>query len=118
MEQAGHGTGMNPTRRDHSLPFIKHLVLGKDSENLNHDCKQKWRKGPGAPITPSPLFKLAEGPQFPAQYERRSRASDTGPQGAGALGRSGWSTPTPRLGPGPRATIPQGSARSAVCSPD
>lgn len=40
MEQAGQGTGMNPTRQDHSFPFIKRLVLGKDSENLNHNCKQ------------------------------------------------------------------------------
>lgn len=88
----GMGTGMNSTRRNHSFPFIKRLVLGEDSENLNHNCKQKWRKGLRVPVTHRPSFKLAEGPQFLAQYERKSRASDTfmSPQGAGGLGRSGW----------------------------
>lgn len=115
MEQAGHGTGMNPTRQDHSFPFIKRLVLGKDSENLNHNCKQKWRKGLGAPIIPSPTFKLAEGPQFSAQYESRSGVSDTfmGPQGAGGLGRSGWC-----LLPRTKSNRTPGLSEVSVCSPD
>lgn len=115
MEQAGHGTGMNPTRQDHSFPYIKRLVLGKDSENLNHNCKQKWRRGLGAPIIPSPTFKLTEVPQFSAQYERRSGVSDTfmGPQGAGGLGRSDWH-PLPRT----KSNCTPGLSKVSVCSPD
>lgn len=117
MQQAGHGDRNEPNQDEITVSFfIKRLVLREDSEYLDHNCKQKWRKGLGVPITSSPLlsFKLAEGPQSPAQRERRHRVSDTfvGPQGARGLGRSHWCPP------GPRAATPQGSARLAVCSPD
>lgn len=56
MEQAGHVDRNESNQDEISFPFIKRLVLGEDSEYLNHNCKQKWRKGLGVPITPHRLF--------------------------------------------------------------
>lgn len=106
------GAGMNPARWDHSFPFIKCLVLGDNSEHRNHNCKQKWRRA-WSPHYTSPSFKLAEGPS--SQHGTRGEAGHQTPSWTHrepGLERSGW-RPL-----GLTATTPQGSARSAVCSPD
>ena len=57
MEQAGHRDRSEPNQDEITVSlFIKCLVLGEDSEYLNHNCKQKWRKGLGVSITSPPLF--------------------------------------------------------------
>ena len=57
MEQAGPRDRSDPNQDEITVSlFIKCLVLGEDSEYLNHNCKQKWRKGLGVSITSPPLF--------------------------------------------------------------
>lgn len=63
MEQAGHGDRNEPNQDEITVSlFIKRLVLGEDSEYLNHNCKQKWRKGLGVPMTSSPLLSWLRTP--------------------------------------------------------
>lgn len=52
----GHGNRNEPNQMRSSFPFIKRLVLEEDSEYLSHNCKHKWMKGLGVPMTLSSLF--------------------------------------------------------------
>lgn len=52
----GIGTGMNPTRTRSQFPFYKMPNVGEDSEYLNHNCKQKWRKGAWSAYDSIPPF--------------------------------------------------------------
>lgn len=116
MEQAGHRDRNEPNQDEITVSlFIKCLVLGEDSEYLNHNCKQKGRKGLGVSITSPPLLsrRRAPSPQHSMKGDAGCQTTVMGPRGARGLGRSGWCPP-----PGVTATLSQGSARSAVRSPN
>lgn len=79
MEQAGHGDRNEPNQDEITVSFfIKRLVLREDSEYLDHNCKQKWRKGLGVPITSSPLLSFISWRRAPSP--QHSVRGDTGCQ--------------------------------------
>lgn len=94
-----NGTGRardrnEPNQTRSQFPFIKRLVVGKDSENLNHNCKQMEGGGSEAPLHHPPLLSWLRAPrsQHSMREEKRGVRHLHGSTGS----RGPWET---RLAP-------------------